>query len=71
MVPLYLSMSLAHSRVSRRKSSGVTFTSSAPKYIGMVRKPTMPMSWKHGSQLTMTSFSTSYSAPMNIASAFE
>ena len=31
----------------------------------------MPMSWKHGSQLTMTSLSTSYSAPMNIASALE
>ena len=71
MVPLYLSISLAHSRVSRRKSSGVTLTSSAPKYIGMVRKPTIPMSWKQGSQLTMTSDSTSYSAPMNIASALE
>ena len=64
-------MSLAHSSVSRRKSSGVTLTSSAPKYIGMVRNPTMPMSWKQGSQLTMTSVSTSYSAPMNIASALE
>jgi len=31
----------------------------------------MPMSWKQGSQLTMTSSSTSYSAPMNMASAFE
>ena len=31
----------------------------------------MPMSWKQGSQLTMTSFSTSYWAPMNIASALE
>ena len=31
----------------------------------------MPMSWKQGSQLTMTSLSTSYSAPMNIASALE
>ena len=71
MVPLYLSMSFAHSRVSRRKSIGVTLTSSAPKYIGMVRKPTMPMSWKQGSQLTMTSRSTSYSAPTNIASALE
>ena len=71
MVPLYLSMSLAHSSVSRRKSIGVTLTSSAPKYIGMVRNPTMPMSWKQGSQLTMTSLSTSYSAPMNMASAFE
>ena len=71
MVPWYLSMSLAHSRVSRRKSIGVTLTSSAPKYIGMVRKPTMPMSWKHGSQLTMTSLWMSYWAPMNIASALE
>ena len=31
----------------------------------------MPMSWKQGSQLTMTSLSTSYWAPMNIASALE
>ena len=31
----------------------------------------MPMSWKQGSQLTMTSVSTSYFAPMNIASALE
>ena len=31
----------------------------------------MPMSWKQGSQLTMTSLSTSYSAPMNMASALE
>ena len=71
MVPLYLSMSLAHSRVSRRKSIGVTFTSSTPKYIGIVRKPTMPMSWKQGSQLTITSSSPSTRAPTNIASALE
>lgn len=31
----------------------------------------MPMSWKQGSQLTMTSLSTSYWAPMNMASALE
>ena len=31
----------------------------------------MPMSWKQGSQLTITSLSTSYWAPMNIASALE
>ena len=31
----------------------------------------MPMSWKHGSQLTITSDSTSTSAPTNIASALE
>src|SRR3984885_8059385 len=31
----------------------------------------MPMSWKHGSQLTITSDSTSTSAPTNIASAFD
>ena len=71
MVPLYLSMSLAHSSVSRRKSSGVTLTSSAPKYIGTVRNPTMPISWKQGSQLTITSVSASYPAPTNIASALE
>ena len=71
MVPLYLSMSLAHSRVSRRKSIGVTLTSSAPKYIGTVKNPVMPMSWNSGSQLTITSVSTSTFAPMNIASAFE
>ena len=29
----------------------------------------MPMSWKHGSQLTITSVSVSKCAPMNIASA--
>ena len=52
MVPRYLSISLAHNNVSRRKSMGVTLTSSAPKYIGTVKKPVMPMSWKHGSQLT-------------------
>src|ERR1700722_14782601 len=37
MVPLYLSISLAHNNVSRRKSMGVTLTSSAPMYIGTVR----------------------------------
>ena len=71
MVPLYLSMSLAHSSVSRRKSIGVTLTSSAPKYIGTVRNPVMPMSWNSGSQLTITSVSTLYSAPTNIASALD
>ncbi|CFE46753.1 Uncharacterised protein [Mycobacterium tuberculosis] len=71
MVPWYLSMSFAHSSVSRRKSIGVTLTSSAPKNIGIVKKPTMPMSWKQGNQLTMTSLSTSYWAPTNIASALE
>ena len=30
---------------------------SAPTCIGTVRKPTMPMSWKSGSQLTITSSS--------------
>ena len=44
MVPLYLSISLAHSRVSVRKSIGVTLTNSAPKYIGTIRNPVMPMS---------------------------
>ena len=71
MVPWYLSISFAHSSVSRRKSIGVTLTSSAPKYMGMVRNPTIPMSWKQGSQLTMTSLVTSYSAPTNMASALE
>ena len=50
---------------------GVILTSSAPKYIGTVRKPVIPMSWNSGSQLTMTSVSRSYSAPTNIASALE
>ena len=52
-------MSLAHSSVSRRKSIGVILTSSAPKYIGTVRNPVMPMSWNSGSQLTITSVSMS------------
>jgi hypothetical protein len=60
-------MSLAHSKVSRRKSIGVTLTSSAPKYIGMVRKPTMPMSWNNGSQDTITSCAGSSAAACTIA----
>ena len=71
IVPLYLSMSLAHSSVSRRKSIGVTLTNSAPKYIGTTRNPVMPMSWNSGSQLTITSVSVSTSAPTNIASALD
>lgn len=47
-------------------------TSSTPKYIGTVRKPIMPMSWKQGSQLSMTSLPVgSILAPTNIASALE
>ena len=71
MVPLYLSMSRAHSNMSCRKSIGVIFTSSAPKYIGTVRNPVMPMSWNSGNQLTITSESMSNSAPTNIASALD
>ncbi len=54
-----------------RKSIGVIFTSSAPKYIGTVRNPVIPMSWNSGSQLTITSVSMSNSAPTNIASALD
>lgn len=60
MVPLYLSISLPHNKTSRMKSIGVIFTSSAPKNMGTVRKPTMPISWNSGSQLTMTSISGLY-----------
>ena len=70
MVALYLSISLTHNKLSRRKSIGVTLISSTPKYMGTVRKPVIPMSWKHGSQLTITSESRSTLAPTNIASAF-
>src|SRR5580692_695092 len=71
MVPLYLSMSLAHSSVSRRNSIGVTLTNSTPKYIGTVKNPVIPMSWNSGSQHTITSVSTSTWAPVNIASALD
>jgi hypothetical protein len=60
-VPRYLSINWAHSRGERRKSMGVMLTTSAPTCIGTDRKPTMPMSWNSGSQLTITSVSSEYS----------
>src|SRR6185312_15869393 len=65
----YLSISLTHNSASCRKSIGVILTSSTPKYIGTARNPVIPISWKHGSQLTITSLAGSTSAPANIASA--
>ncbi len=56
-VPRYLLISSAHSSGDRRKSSGVTETTSAPTCMGTLRNPTIPMSWNSGSQLTITSSS--------------
>ena len=54
-----------------RNSTGVILTSSTPKVIGTVRKPTMPMSWNVGSHDTMTSTSKSNSARSTMALTLE
>ncbi len=50
---------------------GVTLTSSMPTAMGIVRKPTMPMSWKSGSHDTITSVSVSSRAACTIAPMLE
>lgn len=68
-VPRYLVMSSAHNIGDRRKSSGVTDTTSPPICIGTLRNPTIPMSWNSGSQLIMTSSSSENLMRSNIAYA--
>lgn len=70
-MPWYFVISSGQISGPDRNSTGVILTSSTPNVIGTVRNPTIPMSWKVGSQDTITSVSKSNSARSTMALTLE